>query len=197
MSQLFDLVLTTEEGRSAASGYLLQDKLLVRKWLPHGDSFVDNPVFQVVVPSKFRGEVLKTAHDQSGHLGVRKTYKYLLRYFFWHCVRRDVSGYIRMCHTCQMTGKPNQGIPPAPLYLIPVVEQPFEHLIIACVSPPPRSKSGSSYLLTVMCQSPRVPYSSASCPSSHSKPNPLCPRYLAKCRILATFDWPTVRTAAL
>ncbi|XP_053281260.1 eukaryotic translation initiation factor 4 gamma 1 [Pleuronectes platessa] len=29
LGQLFDLVLTTEEGRSAASGYLLQDKLLV------------------------------------------------------------------------------------------------------------------------------------------------------------------------
>ncbi|XP_060928436.1 uncharacterized protein LOC133002867 [Limanda limanda] len=33
LSQLFDLVLTTEEGRSAASGYLLQDKLLLHAWI--------------------------------------------------------------------------------------------------------------------------------------------------------------------
>ncbi len=32
-----------------------------------------DPVFQVAVPSKFHEEVLRTAHDQLGHLGVRKT----------------------------------------------------------------------------------------------------------------------------
>lgn len=35
--------------------------------------------------------------------------------------------------------------------------QPFEHLIIDCVGPLPRSKSGANYLLTVMCQSTRYP----------------------------------------
>lgn len=45
----------------------------------------------------------------------------------------------------------------APLYPIPAVSQPFEHLIIDCVGPLPRSKSGAVYLLTVMCQSTRYP----------------------------------------
>lgn len=157
LSQMFDAVLSKEAGRSAAGGYLQQEGLLVRKWSPHGVSFVGKPVFQVVVPEKFRGEVLKAAHDQLGHLGVRKTYNYILRYFFWPRLKKDVSSYIKTCPTCQVTGKPNQGIAPAPLYPIPAVSQPFEHLVIDCVGPLPRSKAGSNYLLTVMCQSTRYP----------------------------------------
>ena len=87
--------------------------------MPHGDNFVGDPVLQVVVPSKFRTEVLKAAHDHCGHLGVRKTYLYVLRYFFWPCVKGDVASYIRTCSTCQLTGK-HQGIKPAPLYPIQV-----------------------------------------------------------------------------
>ncbi len=78
LNQLFEAVLSPEDGNSAASGYLLQGELLVRKWLSHGEDFLGKPVFQIVVPAKFRDEVLKTSHDQSGHLGVRKTYNYIL-----------------------------------------------------------------------------------------------------------------------
>lgn len=56
-----------------------------------------------------------------------------------------------------MTGKPNPSIKPAPLYPIPAVGHPFEHLIIDCVGPLPHFKSGSSYFLTVMCQATRYP----------------------------------------
>ncbi len=56
-----------------------------------------------------------------------------------------------------MTGKPNQKVPLAPLQPIAVVTTPFEHLIIDCVGPLPRSKAGHAYLLTVMCQSTRYP----------------------------------------
>lgn len=56
-----------------------------------------------------------------------------------------------------MTGKPNQKVKPAPLFPIPVVSQPFEHLVVDCVGPLPRSKSGSIHLLTVMCASTHYP----------------------------------------
>lgn len=48
-------------------------------------------------------------------------------------------------------------IAPAPLYPIPVVKNPFEHLTIDCVGPLPPSKTGSIYILTVMCQTTRYP----------------------------------------
>lgn len=45
----------------------LLNELLVRKWVPHGDDFVGDPIIQIVVPVKFRESVLKLAHDESGH----------------------------------------------------------------------------------------------------------------------------------
>lgn len=56
-----------------------------------------------------------------------------------------------------MTGKPNQVISPAPLRPIPVMGEPFSHILVDCVGPLPRTKSGNQYLLTVMCISTRYP----------------------------------------
>ena len=157
LSSLLDSVFSEAEIQNVAHGYFLQNDLLVRKWVPCDSDFVGEPVFQVVVPDKFRDTVLKIAHDESGHLGVRKTYDRVLRGFFWPKLKRDVSNYVKTCHTCQLTGKPNQCVKPAPLCPIPAVGKPFEHLIIDCVGPLPTSRSGCSYLLTVMCQTTRYP----------------------------------------
>ena len=102
--------------------------------------------------------MLKTAHDMgTGHVGVKKTYDKVLRYFYWPRLQKDISAYIKTCHTCQLTGKPNQCIKPAPLHPIAVANKPFEHLLIDCVGPLPKSKSGSLYLFTVLCQTARYP----------------------------------------
>ncbi len=76
---------------------------MLRKWSPHGEDFVGDPVVQVVVPTKFRSVVLEVAHEKSGHPGVKKTYDRVLRYFFWPRLKRDISAYIKQCHTCQVT----------------------------------------------------------------------------------------------
>ena len=94
---------------------------------------------QVVVPCKFRKAVLDLANDVAGHTGVRKTYDRIVRQFCWPRLRRDVSSYLKTCHVCQLTGKPNQQIPVAPLQPIPAVSSPFEYLIVDCVGPLPRS----------------------------------------------------------
>ncbi|CAM4523472.1 unnamed protein product [Leuciscus chuanchicus] len=59
--------------------------------------------------------------------------------------------------TCQIVGKPNQVVPPAPLHPIPAVGEPFEHVIVDCIGPLPRTKLGNQFLLTVMCVSTRFP----------------------------------------
>lgn len=157
LRSLWELVQPVGEVKNHAQCYFVQDKVLMRKWVPQCDDFVGEPVYQVVVPTKLRNIVLQISHDQSGHLGVRKTYDRILRYFFWPKLKRDVSSYVKLCHVCQVTGKPNQGISPAPLCPIPAIGQPFEHLIIDCVGPLPPSKTGAIYLLTVMCQNTRYP----------------------------------------
>ncbi|KAL2077768.1 hypothetical protein ACEWY4_027272 [Coilia grayii] len=157
LAGLFTVALSQEEMRSAANGYSVVNDLLVRKWSQNHGEVVD-PIVQIVVPKQFRDVVLRTAHgDVAGHFGIRKTYQQLLLHFYWPGMKRDVVKFIKCCHACQLTGKPNQAIKPVPLCPIPAVGKPFEHLIIDCVGPLPPSKSGCTYLLTVMCQSTRYP----------------------------------------
>lgn len=119
---LFERVLPATEIASAANGCLLFNELLFRKWVPVGEHTVKGDIFQLVVPDKMRPLVLKVAHDECGHFGVRKTYLGILKHFFWPRVKRDVSAYIKTCHACQLTGKPIQA-----------EDEPFSHLIVDCV----------------------------------------------------------------
>uniref|UniRef100_A0A3B5QLU2 Gypsy retrotransposon integrase-like protein 1 n=1 Tax=Xiphophorus maculatus TaxID=8083 RepID=A0A3B5QLU2_XIPMA len=157
IQHLFQSALPAEEMQNHAHGYFVENKVLLRKWMPCGDDVIGQPVYQVVVPLKLRDLVLQVSHDESGHMGVRKTYDRILRNFFWPRLKKDIASYIKTCHTCQLTGKPNQVIHRAPLYPIPTIGKPFEHLIIDCVGPLPPSRLGAKYLLTVMCQSTRYP----------------------------------------
>ncbi len=139
--------------------YFYDDGLLMRKRTPATSECEADAVYQIVVPTQFRSHVLMLAHDHSfsGHLGIIKTYYRILRHFFWPGLRSDVVKYCRSCHTCQIVGKPNQSISPAPLCPIPVVGEPFERVILDCVGPLPRTKSGHKFILSMMCSNTRFP----------------------------------------
>ncbi len=156
----FNSVVSSDLAKSKHNAYFIDKGLLLRKWCvsPKQDSDWDVS-YQIVVPVLYRPHVLCLAHDHplSGHLGVRKTYTRILKHFFWPGMRKDVVCYCRSCHTCQIVGKPNQVIPPFPLKPIPVLGGPFEHVLVDCVGPLPKTKSGNQFLLTVMCLSTRFP----------------------------------------
>ena len=140
--------------------YSVVDGILMRTWFPPKIGNLGwNCVQQVVIPQPFRSQVLSLAHDNlAGHLGIRKMYIRVLRYFYWPGLKSDVAKFCRSCHVCQVMGKPNQVIPPAPLVPIPVVGEPFHHIVIDCVGPLPKTKSGYQYLLTLMCAATRFPH---------------------------------------
>uniref|UniRef100_A0A1A8HXS3 Gypsy retrotransposon integrase-like protein 1 n=1 Tax=Nothobranchius kuhntae TaxID=321403 RepID=A0A1A8HXS3_NOTKU len=116
-------------------------------------------VKQIIVPSSYREHVVSLAHesDWSGHLGVNKTYKLLLQHFFWPGMKKDVATFCKQCHTCQLVGKPNQPITKVPLSPIPVIGNPFDHIVVDCVGPLPRTQTGKKYMLTIMCRATRFP----------------------------------------
>ncbi|KAL2103146.1 hypothetical protein ACEWY4_000014 [Coilia grayii] len=161
LKPLFSEVLSDEDIENSPQGYFIRDGVLMRKWRPLTASAQDEwrVLFQIVVPASCRDEILSLAHDHhfAGHLGVNKTVDRILRYFFWPGIKKDVVHYCRTCHVCQITGKPNQVVPPAPLQPIPVASEPFENVILDCVGPLPRTKSGNQYLLTIMCSFSRFP----------------------------------------
>ena len=157
---LFDEV-TSDPISDKATGYFVRGGVLMRKWCSPSVPLQDEwcHVFQVVVPNIFRPDILKLAHDGAtgGHLGVNKTYDRVLLNFFWPGLKRDVVAYCKSCHNCQLAGKPNQAIPVSPLFPIPAFDEPFSRVLVDCVGPLPKAKSGNQYLLTIMCASTRFP----------------------------------------
>ena len=84
-------------------------------------------------------------------------YQKVLSEFYWPGLHKNVVKFCRSCHTCQVVGKPNQKPPVAPLKPIPMVEEPFSRVLVDCVGPLPKTRSGNNYLLTVMCVATRFP----------------------------------------
>ena len=141
--------------------YFKQSGVLMRKWRPRDVPATNTwrTVYQIVVPHSKRRDILSMAHEAplAGHLGVNKTYQRVLIHYYWPKLRRDVVKFCRLCHVCQVVGKPNQMIPRAPLIPIPAFEEPFSRVIIDCVSPLPKTKSGTRFLLTIMYTSTHFP----------------------------------------
>ncbi len=155
----FNSAVSLDVAKYNKLAYFIDNDLLMRKWCSHADKDSDwNVVFQIVVPFSYRQHVLCLAHDHqlAGHLGVTKTYNRILSHFFWPGLK-DVAHYCRTCHTCQIVGKLNQSILPAPLTPIPAIGEPFEHVMVDCVGPLPKTKSGNQFLLTIMCVATRFP----------------------------------------
>ena len=161
ISPLFERALDENEISQVPVCYYVKNDILMRKWRPPDVSAEDEWTVnhQIVVPRIYRPEILNLAHEtpMSGHLGVNKTYHKILNHFYWPGLKSYVSQHCKSCHTCQMVGKPNQTIPKAHLQPIPAFDEPFSRIIIDCVGPLPKTKSGCQYLLTIMCASTRFP----------------------------------------
>ena len=161
LSRLRNEALSQQEVDKVPVGYFIMSDILMRKWRPP-DALLNDEwrvKYQIVLPPQYRIHILSMAHElpMSGHLGVNKTYDRVLQHFFWPNLRSDVRKFCKTCHKCQVVGKPNQKIPSAPLKPIPAFGEPFSHVLVDCVGPLPRTKSGNQYLLTIMCLSTRYP----------------------------------------
>ena len=161
VSSLFARVVDESEVSKNPACFFTKNGVPMRKWRPPDIPAEDEWAvkYQTVVPKIYRQEILSLAHETplAGHMGINKTYEKILHHFYWPNVRKDVAEFCRSCHTCQLVGKPNQTIPKAPLKPIPAVEEPFSRIIVDCVGPLPKTRSGNQYLLTIMCATSRFP----------------------------------------
>lgn len=90
-------------------GFYLKNDVRMRKWRNPCSPAIDNwcVVHQVVLPTLFRQDVLRLAHEapMAGHLGIRKTQSRLMTHFYWPQLHRDVVKVCRTCHECQVIGQ--------------------------------------------------------------------------------------------
>lgn len=105
---------------------------------------------QLVVPTKFRRQILQLGHDipMAGHLGIKKTRERILKYFFWPGIFNDTKQYCRSCPKCQK-GTSKTQVSKVPLVQIPRIDVPFQRIAIDMVGPLPRTKKGNQYVLVI------------------------------------------------
>ena len=116
-----------------------------------------NELEQLVIPAKYRSEVLAMAHGSplAAHLGKKKTIKRVLKEFFWPGLSRDVADYCQRCEQCQRGAKANRQR--APLQPLPAIEESFKRIAIDIVGSLRRTKKGNKYILTMMDFATRYP----------------------------------------
>ncbi|CAI5657555.1 unnamed protein product [Oreochromis niloticus] len=57
-------------------------------------------VSQIILPAKYRPMVLKSVHDDAGHLGTERTTELIKDRFYWPRVASEVATYIQNCGRC-------------------------------------------------------------------------------------------------
>ena len=65
--------------------------------------------------------------------------------------------FVKQCHVCQISGKPNEVMPKAPLIPIVIPHEAFTKVITDCVRPLPKTRKGNQYMFSVMCPTTRYP----------------------------------------
>lgn len=75
--------------------YVFKNNVLYRRIVHMG-----NETFQLVLPQTFISGVMKSLHDDMGHLGSDKVVSMVHTKFFWPDVNGSVRNYCKNCHRC-------------------------------------------------------------------------------------------------
>lgn len=100
-------------------------------------------VLQLILPSKYVPVVLRSMHDDMGHLGVERTTELLRNRFYWPKMFSEIERYIQNCGHCVTRKSPVQR---APLHQI-TSTGPLDLVCIDFLSLEPDSKGMNSILV--------------------------------------------------
>ena len=112
-------------------------------------SQANNP--RPLLPKDQRSLVLNLLHHLD-HPGQRESLRRASASYYWPDIRKDVEGFVKSCHPCQVakqSGTVNPGVG-----AFPVPDQRFSVIHIDVVGPLPVSE-GQKYLLSVFCRTSR------------------------------------------
>ena len=161
LKKVRDLAQTADlkQNRNGSSSKFFWSKDLLYREFQSPKIDYGQPCIQLVVPSKFRGHVMKIAHESilGGHQGSTKTAEKVLTNFFWPGVHADITRFCRSCDICQRT-LPKGKVSKVPLGKMPLIDTPFQRVAIDIIGPiHPISENGNRYILTFVDYATRYP----------------------------------------
>ena len=132
----------------AVKKYILQfERLTLKKGVLHW-LYINNDVeyHQLILPIKYKAQVLTLLHDGQGHQGLERTLALCWERFYWNTMFQDVSNYVKTCPNCQ-TAKGDYTDPKTKLGTI-IANNPMDLLCIDFTKVDP-SKSGKENILVL------------------------------------------------
>lgn len=75
---------------------VLHNKILVRR-----RQMGSKHTYQLVLPEKYRADVLHQLHNQMGHMGIKRTLDLVFSRFYWPRMSIDVVNRITTCKRCE------------------------------------------------------------------------------------------------
>ena len=134
--------------------FFMKNDVLYRQYVMSNGEIVN----QIVVPKKYRYQIMHTAHDRpfGGHLGNKKTRERILNHFYWPGIFPDVAKFCKSCENCQKC-IPKGRVPKAPLIPIQPMDEPFKRVAIDIVGPLNRTKRGHKYILVICDYATKYP----------------------------------------
>lgn len=110
---------------------------------------------QLVVPNKFKNDILTMCHDNllSGHLGITATYLRMIQRFWWKGMKSDTEAWVKSCPDCESRKTPKGIHKIGKLMSIPVVPEPFYTIGVDIMGPFTSTESprNNRYIIVFTC----------------------------------------------
>ena len=125
------------------------DDLLYKAAPPH---LLTMHEYLLVLPASYAKEVIRMAHDEAGHMGVRKTHDRIRAIYYFPKMQKQVRRHVRYCKQCQMIA-PKRTSERQPLQPVDVMHtHPFLDISIDIMGGSlPRTSRGNQYLMVIVC----------------------------------------------
>ena len=104
-----------------------------------------------LVPKQCRDVIINLVHHQD-HPNHKETLRRIAKDYYWPCMKKDVEGFCRTCHPCQLAKQSRTVDPGSGFFEVP--DQRFSAIHLDVVGPLPESE-GMRYLLTTFCRTSR------------------------------------------
>lgn len=101
------------------------------------------------VPGSMEASVIRSVHEEYGHLGVEKTSEVILRTFWFLNLREKVKSFISNCLKC-ITYSPVYGRKEGELHSIPKTPYPFDTIHIDHYGPLEKTGKKNKYLFVII-----------------------------------------------
>lgn len=104
--------------------------------------------WKIAVPEALVFEIMRSVHQQFGHVGVHKTYQEINRYYAWKGMRRQIKQYVISCDLCQRV-KPLT-YPMEGTYQLVESTEPNDLISVDFYGPLPISRGGVQYIFVIL-----------------------------------------------